>query len=58
MSTYLVAFIVSDLVNTNASHELAQPTRLPVINVWARKNVASMTKYTMNINQMANKMVR
>lgn len=44
MSTYLVAFIVSDLVNTNVSKGIQQPTNLPEINIWTRKEVADMTK--------------
>lgn len=44
MSTYLVAFMVTDLVNTNASRGLSPPTDLPEINIWTRKDVADMTR--------------
>lgn len=42
MSTYLVAFIVSNLVNTNASRFDVAPR----INVWTRPEVADMTNYS------------
>lgn len=45
MSTYLVAFMISDLVNTNASRGVQQPASLPSINIWTRSNVADMTKW-------------
>lgn len=44
MSTYLVAFIVSDLVNTNVSKGIQQTAQFPEINIWTRREVADMTK--------------
>lgn len=44
MSTYLIAFIVSTLVNTNVSRETLP--NLPAINIWAREDVADMTGYS------------
>lgn len=45
MSSYLVAFIVSDLVNTNVSDPAdEQANNLPTINIYTRKEVADMTK--------------
>lgn len=44
MSTYLVAFMVSDLVNTNASRGVSLPEDMPEINIWTRKDVADMTR--------------
>lgn len=49
MSTYLVAFMVSDLVNTNASTDIGETLKMPKINIWSRKNVADMTKYEIEI---------
>lgn len=45
MSTYLIAFIASTLVNTNVSRPEEHPN-LPVINIWSREDVADMTGYT------------
>lgn len=44
MSSYLVAYQVSDLVNTNVTQK-EQPKDLPVINIYTRKDVSDMTKY-------------
>ena len=59
MSSYLIAFIVSDLVNTNVSQvDSAVPTvepvssadlNLPVINIWTRKDAVNMTKYEIRL---------
>lgn len=45
MSTYLVAFIVSDLVIANVTN-LPLSSNLPRINIWTRKEVADMAGYT------------
>lgn len=45
MSTYLIAFIVSTLVNTNVSQHETLPD-LPIINFWSREDVADMTGYS------------
>ncbi|XP_037030897.1 aminopeptidase N isoform X2 [Bradysia coprophila] len=45
MSTYLVAFIVSDLVIANVS-TVPLASNLPRINIWTRKEVADMAGYT------------
>lgn len=45
MSTYLIGFIVSNLVNTNVSRPQDTP-KLPEINFWARKEVADMTGFS------------
>lgn len=47
MSTYLVAFMVTDLVKTNVTHSMETPANLPEINIWTRKDLADMTKYEM-----------
>lgn len=44
MSSYLVAFIVSNLVNTNVTQTEELPKDLPAINIWTRKDVADMTR--------------
>lgn len=44
MSTYLVAFIVSDLVIANVTN-LPLSSNLPRINIWTRKDVADMAGY-------------
>lgn len=47
MSTYLVAFIVSNLVNANAATQHTEITAsLPQINVWTRPEVVDMTNYS------------
>lgn len=48
MSTYLVAFIVSNLVNANAAAQHVPPTSvsLPQINIWTRPEVVDMTNYS------------
>lgn len=45
MSTYLVAFTVSDLVIANVS-DVPLPPNLPRINIWTRKEVDDMARYT------------
>lgn len=45
MSTYLVAFIVSELVKSNHSEEDEDQTLLPRIDIWTRPESAGMTKY-------------
>lgn len=46
MSTYLVAFMVTDLIKTNVSQaKKPADNRLPEINIWTRRNVADMTQY-------------
>lgn len=44
MSTYLVAFMATNLVNTNVSHSIEKDATLPEINIWSRKEVADMTQ--------------
>lgn len=44
MSTYLVAFMASNLVKTNASETAIKNAKLPQINIWSRKEVADMTQ--------------
>lgn len=46
MSTYLVAFIVSNLVNANEANQKIQLSSLPQINVWTRPEVTDMTNYS------------
>lgn len=43
MSTYLVAFMVTNLVKTNTTQSLGNPSG-PEINIWSRKEVADMTQ--------------
>lgn len=43
MSTYLVAFMATNLVKTNASTAI-KDAKLPQINIWSRKEVADMTQ--------------
>lgn len=45
MSTYLVAFIVSDLVVANVTN-LPPDSELPRIQIWTRKDVNHMAGYT------------
>lgn len=45
MSTYLVAFMVTDLVKTNTKSSSPQDQSLPEINIWSRKEAADMTQY-------------
>lgn len=44
MSTYLVAFMASNLVKTNASESAIKDAKLPQINIFTRKEVADMTQ--------------
>lgn len=50
MSTYLVAFIVSDLVKTNSSLGESSDS-MPAINIWTRPEVADMTDFSYNITK-------
>lgn len=43
MSTYLVAFMVTDLVRVNTSKNFPEKSNLPEISIWTRKSVADMT---------------
>lgn len=43
MSTYLVAFIVSNLVKSNVSEN--DSNKLPAVNIWTRPETTGMTKY-------------
>lgn len=44
MSTYLIAFMVTDLVQSNVSH-IDRPDGLPQINVWTRAEMTDMTAF-------------
>lgn len=43
MPTYLVAFIVSNLVKSNVSDD--DSVKFPVVNIWTRPETTGMTKY-------------
>ena len=43
MPTYLVAFIVSDLVKSNVSDN--DPITTPTVNIWTKPETTGMTKY-------------
>lgn len=44
MSTYLVAFMVTDLIKTNPTKSNKIDPELPNINIWSRKEAADMTQ--------------
>lgn len=44
MSTYLVAFMATNLVKTNVSRVALGTESLPQINIWSRKAVADKTQ--------------
>lgn len=44
MSTYLVAFMVTDLIRTNPTKSAPTDPDLPSINIWSRKEAADMTQ--------------
>ncbi|XP_055326116.1 endoplasmic reticulum aminopeptidase 2-like, partial [Sitodiplosis mosellana] len=49
MSTYLVAFMATNLVKTNASETAIKDAKLPQINIWSRKEVADMTQFAFDL---------
>lgn len=53
MSTYLIAFVVSNLARANVSRGLEDPD-LPKINMWTRPEVTSMTQ---TVYKMTNRML-
>lgn len=44
MSTYLVAFMITDLVKTNPTKTTPIDPDLPIISIWCRKEAADMTQ--------------
>lgn len=44
MSTYLVAFMVTDLIKTNPTKSTPTDPDLPDISIWSRNEAADMTQ--------------
>lgn len=49
MSTYLVAFMVTDLIKTNPIKSNEIDPDLPNINIWSRKEAADMTQFAYDL---------
>lgn len=53
MSTYLAAFIVSDLVASNHTAPAGQGQEGPEIKIWSRREVTDMTDHAYDFTQKA-----